>query len=447
MTRLVGVQGGEIGGSRNPRYVSLAARPQCDSIPTITTAPPEVGGGDERGTGGGETAHEDILSSLAKTRLIGIQGGEIGGSRNPRYVSLAARPQCESPPVIATAPPEVGGGDERGAGGGEFAYEDIPSSAAKTCLVGVQGGEIGGFRNPRDVSLAARPQFDSIPAINTDPPEVGGGDERGAGGGEFAYEDILIPASTRLVGVRGGEIGGQRIPRDVSLAARPQCDSIPVIETAPPEVGGGDERGTGGGETAYEDISTSAVTRLVGVQGGEIGGQRIPRDISLAARPQCDSPPGIIIAPPEVGGIDERGAGGGETAHEGIISSAEIRLVGIQRGEIGGSRIPRYVSLAARPQCDSIPVIPTAPPEVGGIDERGAGGGEFAYEDIPTSAAKTCLVGIQVGKIGGDGFPCDISLAARPQCDSIPIIITAPPEVGGVFELKRCGMNQRGISG
>jgi hypothetical protein len=93
-----------------------------------------------------------------------------------------------------------------------------------------------------------------------------------------------------------------------------------------------------------------------------------------------------------------------------------------------------------------MPFIATAPPEVGGVDERGAGGGEPTHEGISSSPV-TRLVGVHGGEIGGFRIPRDVSLAARPQCDSIPIIITAPPEVGGVFELKRCGMDQRGISG
>jgi len=108
------------------------------------------------------------------------------------------------------------------------------------------------------------------------------------------------------------------------------------------------------------------------------------------------------------------------------------RLVRIFHGEVGRTGLPGDKGLPVRPQADSTPYINAAPPQVGGIGEGRAGGGECGHEGVPAISAEDRLVGVFRGKIVRSSLPSGICPSVRPQADSIPPIIAAPSEIGGI---------------
>src|SRR5712664_2224870 len=89
-------------------------------------------------------------------------------------------------------------------------------------------------------------------------PEIRRVDERGAGGVQLRHESALRAAERGLKRVRCWEIGREGVARYVGVAGAVHGDAIAIVEAAATEVGGVDERGTGGVELRHKDVSVGA---------------------------------------------------------------------------------------------------------------------------------------------------------------------------------------------
>ena len=164
MVRLVRIFRGEVERIGIPGYIGPSVRPQADSTRDIHLNPPEEGGIGKGRTGGGERGHENVAIS-AMDRLVRVFRGEVERPGISGDSRRAGRSHADSMPDIGSAPPEVGGIRKGRTGGGESAHKDVVSSAARYCLVGVFGGEVGRTGTPGDIGRSVRPQADSIPFI------------------------------------------------------------------------------------------------------------------------------------------------------------------------------------------------------------------------------------------------------------------------------------------
>ena len=130
----------------------------------------------------------------------------------------------------------------------------------------------------------------------------------------------------RLVGVHGREIAGLGHPHDIGGAGGIDEEIVPFVEALrSAEVGGidkGRSRGVELGEDGVPARLGAVVARLVGVRGGVIGSGGVPAEVGLPSRIHFH--PGFAIyfrgGTPEVSGIDQAGAAGGELAQDAVVT-------------------------------------------------------------------------------------------------------------------------------
>src|SRR5439155_25222550 len=108
-----------------------------------------------------------------------------------------------------------------------------------------------------------------------------------------------------------------------------------------------------------------------GVGGGDVGGTTAPRIVRAAGGLHGDAAATVPAAAAEVRGVEQRAAGGIEFAHKGVAAAAGRGLQGIRGGEVGGSSEPRHVRAAGGVHRDAVAVVSAAPAEVLGGAERG----------------------------------------------------------------------------
>ncbi len=273
------------------------------------------------------------------------------------------------------------------------------------------------------------------------------------GGVQPGDKSILSTAAKcRLIGVLGGEVGGTSISRHVRAAGPIRGDAIAIVIHAPSQVGGVEQRGgaaLGGVQLGDKGIlSTAAKCRLIGVLGGEVAGNSISRHVRLAGPIRGDAIAIVTIVPPQIGGVEQGVARGAEFGDKGILTTAAVRpLVRVLGGEVGGTSISRHVRLAGPIHGDARTIVPTAPPQVSGVDEGGVAtltGVYLGHKDISATAARRPLVGAPDGEVGGRSASRHVRLAGLIHGDARALVITAPPQVGGVEQGR---VNDEGLAG
>src|SRR5258706_268287 len=89
----------------------------------------------------------------------------------------------------------------------------------------------------------------------------------------------------------------------------------------------------------------------VGAGGGGGGGGGVVRavpagNVGMAGRAQGDRVAGVIATSPEVGGVDQGGAGSVKLGNERVVAARERRLKGPRRGREIGARAARHVGVS-----------------------------------------------------------------------------------------------------
>src|SRR5207245_645222 len=102
----------------------------------------------------------------------------------------------------------------------------------------------------------------------------------------------------------------------------------------------------------------------------------------------------VIAAAAEVGGVAQRRAAGIELRHKNIeLTAAKSWLQRIRRREVGRLGLPRHVGLAGsvygNAHVRAAAALIAAAAEVGGVDQRRAGGIELRHKSIPGAAAES----------------------------------------------------------
>src|SRR6267143_1430430 len=155
------------------------------------------------------------------------------------------------------------------------------------------------------------------------------------------------------------------------------------------------------------------------------GGAARHVSVAEAVHRDGEAPP-LTAASPEIGGIEEGGAGGVELRYEGVAAAGERGLEG-SRGdrEVGRGGAARHVGVAEAVHRDAeAAALTPAPAEIGGIDECGAGGVELRYEGVGVATAERGLEGPQVGReVGRAGAARHIGVAESVHRDA-PTLIT-----------------------
>jgi len=195
---------------------------------------------------------------------------------------------------------------------------------------------------------------------------------------------------------------------------------------------------TAQGQLGHEGGNTpSGRSCLVRVHRGEVGCFGISDHIGLPVHPHADSPPPVASkpthTPPEIGGVVKFQPIVGEGGHEGVAPSRRGGLVSIFDGEGGGFGITGDIGFPVRVRADSISFVIGVSPEIGGVEESGAGGGECAHEGVKIPTARGRLVGVFNREIGRYRAPGNIRLFPLPQADAEPLILITSSQVGGVI--------------
>ena len=149
-----------------------------------------------------------------------------------------------------------------------------------------------------------------------------------------------------------------------------------VIATAP-KVGGGFQCGTAGTQPSDEGVCGATAesglegTRRVNTCHGEVIRLGKAGHVCAPAGTHGDGQASVIAATPEVGGIDQDGAGRAQLGDEGVFATGQIELEGTQwartrRGEIGGHGKTGDVDVAGGVHGNAQASLIAATPEIGG---------------------------------------------------------------------------------
>ena len=144
---------------------------------------------------------------------------------------------------------------------------------------------------------------------------------------------------------------------------------------------------TAQGQLGHEGGNTSSGRGcLVRVHRGEVGCFGISDNIGLPVRPRADSSAPVAskptYTPPEIGGVVKFRPIVGEGRHKGVAPSRRGGLIRVLNREGGGFGITGDIRFPVRVCANSISFIIGVSPEIGGVEESGAGGGECAHEGI-----------------------------------------------------------------
>ena len=185
----------------------------------------------------------------------------------------------------------------------------------------------------------------------------------------------------------------------------------------------------------------------------EVGGPGTARHVDVARGVPGDGESVLLVSAPEVGGVDEAGAGGIERRFVGIGSgAADAGLEGPRRRrEVGRGGRARHGGVAHGVHGNGSAPGRVISTEVGRVDEGGAGGIEFRHEaGAATWAGAAGLEGPRRRReVGGDGEPRHVSVAQSVHGDPARPVQGTPPDVGGVGESRASGskLRHKGVPG
>src|SRR5207245_3172887 len=89
----------------------------------------------------------------------------------------------------------------------------------------------------------------------------------------------------------------------------------------------------------------------------------------------------IDAATTDVSGVNH-GAGRAQLRYEGILIASIGGLKGAQGREVGGECLPRHVSIARRVESDAARLVKAAATEKSGVTQGGAVRAQFGHESV-----------------------------------------------------------------
>ena len=229
------------------------------------------------------------------------------------------------------------------------------------------------------------------------PPQVGRVDRRS--NGIQLHEEAVVGTTPegRLEGPGGcREVRRTGPPCDIGVAGGIHGEASTLVQATSTYVGGVHERGSGGVQLRHVGVVDTTEGRLEGPGGcREVRRTDPPCDIGVAGGIYGQTVDSFGAASTYVGGVHERGSGGVQLRHEDIGATIGRRLEGPWcRREVRGE-VRRgdacHISIAGSVHRDVSTAFSPTSPEVGGVDERGAGGVQLRHEAIHRTTTEGCL--------------------------------------------------------
>src|SRR6266851_5451052 len=95
------------------------------------------------------------------------------------------------------------------------------------------------------------------------------------------------------------------------------------------------------------------------------------------------------LLPPRLSGVHERAACRIQFGHEGVVAASISTLDGVHGGEVGRGSVPRDVGVARGVYVVYGADVVIAAPQISGINERAACRIQFGHEDVVAASIST----------------------------------------------------------
>ena len=255
-----------------PGEISPAQAVESEGVTDVGVATPEIAGIDQLGPGRVQGGHERIVRAAGPAGLKCVTGREVCGYGVTAKVDVASGVDGQAVGLIIEAASDESGELQRTPGGGKARRESIAGRrACQTGLIGILGREVGGPGEPAQDDPPLPVDLYRQRLILVDPPQIGGEDERRSGGRKFNGESVHVAAQGIVQGslqrIYRREIIRPGIPGQIRAEFGIQADRPAALFPSPAQVGGEDERGTGGGDSRQEDVLGGGDGRLRGLIG------------------------------------------------------------------------------------------------------------------------------------------------------------------------------------
>src|SRR5207253_3232490 len=130
-------------------HVDAARVGQAHLINGIAAAPAEVSREAETKAAGEHLTHESVLRAAARSRLYGVQCGEVVRSSEATHVGVSVRVYGNAVGPIRAAPAQVGGIGQREPGAHHLRHETVAVVAHTAAVDGLESVRYGEVRRER----------------------------------------------------------------------------------------------------------------------------------------------------------------------------------------------------------------------------------------------------------------------------------------------------------